>query len=359
MKNRIGYIVLLLLMLGACKPNDPLHSNFSPVENAQYFKATTETVDTTVTKYLRVATYNIKFGAGRIDMYFDCIGNRRDITEAEVKTNLDRIASALDTIDADVVFLQEVDLQSKRTAYVNQVEYLLNHTSFNEGYYASHWKSDFIPSDGLGRMNSGIAILSKLPLSDGQRIALPQMEEQSKAVRYFYLKRAILSSVVQFNGKEVVLMNTHLTAYDEENVKHKQLNLLQTYVEGFGDAPLIFGGDLNTVPPGTDKLNDFEDGVCDSLSFPDSDYAVDTGKMDVFYENWEPAISLNLYQANQSRYFTHSMDKEVLWTRKLDYLFTNMDKQANSGKSYYTKDKGGVETMSLSDHCPVSMDVKY
>src|SRR5690606_1556391 len=105
---------------------------------------------------------------------------------AEVETNLQRIADVINAVDPDVLFLEEVDVNSKRSAFVDQVQWLLDHTQLNHGAYASQWRADFVPSDGLGAMDSGNAILSRWPLDDATRFALPLREDQSALVRYFY-----------------------------------------------------------------------------------------------------------------------------------------------------------------------------
>ena len=83
--------------------------------------------------------------------------------------------------------LQEVDILSKRSGYIDQVQYLLDNTSMNYGCYASVWQADYIAFEGTGRIDMGNAILSKYELSDAERIQLRLRTDQSDLVRYFYL----------------------------------------------------------------------------------------------------------------------------------------------------------------------------
>ena len=75
--------------------------------------------------------------------------------DESVAANMAAIAEAINAMDADIVLLQEVDLESKRTGYLNQVQYLLDNTYLNYGSYASMWEADYIPSDGGAGRSGG------------------------------------------------------------------------------------------------------------------------------------------------------------------------------------------------------------
>ena len=83
------------------------------------------------------------------------------MTETETKNNLDSIVNFINQQNPDIILIQEIDISSKRSAYVDQVQYILDNTSFNYGVYASMWDADLIPSDGLGAVDVGNAIFSK------------------------------------------------------------------------------------------------------------------------------------------------------------------------------------------------------
>ncbi|HYJ08392.1 MAG TPA: endonuclease/exonuclease/phosphatase family protein, partial [Polyangiaceae bacterium] len=164
---------LVLALLGslpcAC---DPFHTGFDDLEGAVGYRSRREKPVPDASAPLRVMNYNIKFGGGRIDFFFDCFGDRVLMSKVEVLDNLSRLAEKINQYDPDVLILQEVDVNSKRDAYVDQMQWLLDHTALRYGAYASQWKADYIPSDGLGAMDSGNGILSKYPLSGAERIAL-------------------------------------------------------------------------------------------------------------------------------------------------------------------------------------------
>ncbi len=70
------------------------------------------------------------------------------------------------------------------------------------------------------------------------------------------------------------------------------------------------------------------------------------------YDDFRPAIPLDDYRSNNAPYFTHTTSADGFWNRKLDYLFTNG--HFSNGLVHQGPDSGGLETMPLSDHAPVS-----
>lgn len=111
---------------------------------------------------LLVMTWNIRFGCGTEILWFgDACGSRTVLKQSEVNSNLDRIISEINRIKPDILLLQEVDYDSKRSAYVDQMQYIMDRTYFSYGYFGTLWNSQFIPSDGLGRLNEGNTILSR------------------------------------------------------------------------------------------------------------------------------------------------------------------------------------------------------
>src|SRR5262245_41745432 len=162
-------VVPWMLVAAAC---DPFHTGFDDLERARYYQARGQRPAPEQAERLRVMNYNVKFGGGRIDFFFDCHGDRVLMRESEVIANLEALAVKIDQVDPDVLVVQEVDVNSKRAAFVDQMQWLLDHTDLDYGVYASQWKADYVPSDGIGAVDSGNGILSKYPLSGAVRIAL-------------------------------------------------------------------------------------------------------------------------------------------------------------------------------------------
>jgi len=306
-----------------------------------------------------VMNWNIKFGGARIDFFFDCFGDRVLMSRREVVDNLEQLARAIRHFDPDLLLLQEVDLNAKRSDYVDQLQYLLDHTALSYGVYASQWRADFIPSDGLGAMDDGNAILSRWPVRDARRIALARRTDQSAAERYFYLQRNILLATVDVPGAEpLVVVNMHADAYGKDGTKLEHIARFEAELDRLAaeGQRFVAGGDLNTLPPGSTKLSGFPDSVCEDESYVADDYASESEVLNDLYTKYEPYVTTDRYLADQARYFTHTVQGPQdggFWNRALDYLFTNGDFVDDSGTVHQDEASGGIETMLLSDHAPV------
>ena len=340
-----------LLFLTGC---DPFGTQFEALEDGNYFEAK-NIKDLPKTKSLKVMTYNIKFGGGRIDMFFDCHGDRVIMSEEEVTTHLQNLAKFITEQDPDIIFIQELDIDSKRSAYSDQIQYLLDNTNLNYGVYASQWKASYVPSGGkkwIGKINSGNAILSKQKLSDAKRIALPLIGEQDGLTQYFYLKRNILTASVEFDDKTIYLANTHTSAYSHDGTKKKQLDIIFEKANEFikNGNHLILAGDFNTLPPFTHNRDKFDDSACEG-EFDGDVYTGEEEYMSPFYSIMNPAISLEEYKKDNTPYYSFTSLSSGFWNRKLDYIFTSL--QIKDGKVIQNG------TMPLSDHAPVSATVNF
>jgi endonuclease/exonuclease/phosphatase family metal-dependent hydrolase len=283
------------------------------------------------------------------------------MSKDEVLANLNRLVEVIRKYDPDVLVLQEVDVNSKRDAYVDQMQWLLDHTNLRYGVYASQWKADYVPSDGLGAIDDGNGILSKYPLTGAERIALEQRTEQSGIERYFYLKRNVLRAKLEVPGKApTYVVATHSDAYSKDGTKHQHIDRFKAELDRLAaDGSTVLGiGDLNTLPPGTEKQFGFPDSVCKDEEFIADDYRAEADWLDHLYADFTPEIPLDVYQADNASYFSHSVDKNSFWNRKLDYIFTNATVVPDSGLVHQDKAHGGIDTMPLSDHAPVSVELE-
>ncbi len=338
----------LLLSVVAC---DPFRTGFDDLEEAETYVADGISEPGAPAGSLRMMTWNVKFGAGRVDFFFDCHGDRGWMDADEVYDNLAGLAQHIRDEQPDVLILNEVEVSSRRSAYIDQVQHLLDHTDLNYGAYASIWRSDFVPSDGIGKIDMGNAILSRWPLVDADRIALALIGDQDGLTQYFYLKRNLLRARVDLPGDtDVTVVATHTAAFSKDGTKKKHIDRFKAELDDLAgpDGPggiVVGGGDLNTLPPGTDKFVDFPDTVCTGDRFEADDYGEEVTWLDPLYSNYAPAIELTTYQADNAPQFTHTTDKDGFWNRKLDYLFTNA--RFSAGRTHQ-------EAMALSDHAPVS-----
>jgi endonuclease/exonuclease/phosphatase family metal-dependent hydrolase len=374
-------ILGVLLILGC---NDPFVTEFGDLEDAVMFEASN--IPFILIPYnggpLKVVTWNIRFGIARFPFFGDSCGDDVILDDATIEENMAAIADSLNVMDADIVLLQEVDVSSKRTGYMDQVQYLLDHTNLNYGCYASMWKADYIASDGIGRIDAGNAILSKYKLTDAERIQLRLRTDQDELTQYFYLRRNIVKAKIPAlaqGAQDFYAVDIHATAFATDDTKQQHIN---KYVEVLGDIDangdiFVTGGDLNSVPPGS-KYDFCLEDMCVVEQYIDKDgnemayHSIDSlnngphkegsyfnnfdNEKDLLvplYDNYVPAID-TLSGANlDAGHFTHAPSTSnhfgplVKYDRKLDYLFTNGIWDTGSGSTH----QGAWE---LSDHMPVS-----
>ncbi len=316
---------------------------------------------------IKVVTWNIRWGCGRLPWFVDSCGEMALADYESVEEIMEKIADTLNSIDADIVLLQEVDIESKRSGFMDQMQYLLNNTNLNYGAYASMMDVDFVFSDGLGRINTGNAILSKFQLTEAERIKLRLRTDQSTLVQYGYARRNILKAKIpelSQGSKDFYAVNIHATAFATDDTKKQHIN---KYVEILSDIQnnnnyFVTGGDLNSVPPGS--VIDFcESDKCDGENC-DGDYENNEAYHGSYFEHFEgePEIlvplynsydaAINLADANLPVHYSHAPStsferNNIKYDRKLSYLFTNKNWIIEKSITHQS-------AWEISDHMPIS-----
>lgn len=348
-----------LLFLSAC---EPLATSFKDVEDAFMYTKSDKVAPPLPDSTLKVMTWNIRFGIGRQPWFGDACGDNTVFRKEEVIPGLEAIVKRIKEVKPDILFLQECDIKSKRTDYIDELQYILDNTYFNYAAYVSEWKSEFIPSDGLGRMDMGLVILSPWPITDAKRINLATRGDQAGIVNYFYLHSCIITGKVKIPGfKEIPLLNIHASAFATDDTKQKHFEEFKAEMDKLNAAGEYFisGGDLNELPPGSDSTDFCYEDMCPGESFHQpgddpqhkdgSNYTPEVTWLSPIYSAYKCAFPLNEFQQNQPAHFTHTTRPEHAWDRTLDYLFTNYRWRAGSAVTHqeFTKE---------SDHAPVSAE---
>ena len=350
------FILLPLFFIFLMISCDPLVTEFSSKESPKEY--TSKILVSPPNKdTLTVVTWNIRFGIGRANWFGDSCGELVIFDDEKIKNGLELLALKIAEIDADILLLQEVDIDSKRSSYIDQVQWLLDHTSMNYGVYASMWEVQFVPSDGLGRVNSGNAILSKWPLSEAERIQLSLRGDQDALTKAFYVRRNVLKAVVNYPGNPFWAVGIHASAFSNDDTKQKQFLEFKDVLDEINAKGELFvaGGDLNELPPGATKNNYCDEDRClDELPESDEgcDFSNETIWISPLYNAYTPSVSLVDYLQNENMYFTHASthnanDERYQWNRKLDYLFTNTSWVPRSERTHQ-------EAQLESDHVAVS-----
>ncbi len=350
-------LVLVSLPFISC---EPLVTEFDNTEDAVMYVASEINSTSSDPDTITVMTWNIRFGAGRLPWFGDCCGDRVILTEGEVYGHLNAIADKIVECDPDIVLLQEVDRCSKRTDYIDQIRWLLENTKLNYAVYASNWKAQFIPSDGLGRIDMGNVIMSRWEIAEAERIQLPLRGDQDALTQYFYLRRNILRAKISIPElDDFYAVNVHTAAFSTDDTKLSHIDRFKQLLDNLSSSGYQFvaGGDLNELPPGSEITDYCLKDMCEGESFHNpgddpfhkegSNFTDEQDWLSPLYNSYQSAIDLDDYRLDNTLYFTHSVGPDTVWDRKLDYLFTNGNWLLDLSITHQ-------EARHLSDHAPVT-----
>lgn len=202
---------------------------------------------------VRVISWNIGYGAlgAKQDFFMDGGTMVRPENKAAVEENLTGIADFIKAHEADMWFLQELDVGSARSFYVDESRFLLQATALG-GNFACNYKSLFVPFPfpPLGRVVGGLATFTQFVPKSSIRYSLPVPFKWP--VRLANLKRCLLVNRFPLaSGKELVAVNLHLEAYDEGEGKAAQTKALMDFLTAEYEKGnyVIAGGDFNQTFP--------------------------------------------------------------------------------------------------------------
>ena len=202
---------------------------------------------------LKVLTWNCGYGAlgDNADFFMDGGSGVMTADEDRVERNLSGIEKEIERADPDILMLQEIDEDSKRSHNIDQVERLRSRLEGYTSAFAYNYKVDFVPFPvpPLGRVNSGIITFSDYPMQNCERLQLPC--PFSWPVRTANLKRSLLVTRIPVEGSaaELVLVNLHLEAYDSGEGKIAQTKMLAEFLNKEHEKGnfVIAGGDFNQI----------------------------------------------------------------------------------------------------------------
>ena len=207
-------------------------------------------------------TYNIGFGAYDHNYsFFMDTGTMKDVTPVKGKSsrgsskenvlrNTNGSTNIIKELSTDFALLQEVDVKATRSYNINQKETIENALNnygsvFTLNFHAPYMLYPF--NEPHGNVKSGLLTLSKYNISSATRISYPV--DTSFLTKFFDLDRCFtITRYKVSNGKELVLINNHMSAYDEGGtIRAKQLQVLNKTMKQEYDKGnyVIIGGDFN------------------------------------------------------------------------------------------------------------------
>ncbi|TYB82661.1 MAG: hypothetical protein FXF54_14010 [Kosmotoga sp.] len=169
---------------------------------------------------LTVMTYNIRHGLGIDDVF-----------------NFSRVVKTIKEVDPDILILNEVDQGNPRSGEMYQAEIIAEELDMNYFFSPTEDKSDY-----------GNAILSKFPIKEEFDFVLPQPEWM------LAVDRGCAAIITEIEGKEVLVMGTHLGLGGIMEVQRELRGILEVYYK-YKNTPTIIAGDFNA------ELFDLQYGV--------------------------------------------------------------------------------------------------
>lgn len=216
---------------------------------------------------LTLLTWNIGFGCfdEHADFFKDGGTKVFPAGKDAVKNNIRQIGSRIASLAPDAVFLQEADQHSFRSHGIDEVSALAFSAAKGAGSvytaFAENFNVFFVPYPvpPIGHVESGIVTISRWKLQEALRLSLPCPFRWP--VRTCNLKRCLLLARIPVEdaegvrtGRDLVLVNLHLEAYDDGEGKRAQTRALMDVLErerAKGNY-VIAGGDFNQSFSDTD-----------------------------------------------------------------------------------------------------------
>ena len=298
----------------------------------------------------KIMTWNTGYGGlgDDQDFFMDGGKNVNPNDKKRVESNLQFMVDKVNENNPDILFLQELDYNSKRSFRIDERE-VYTKGLINDKYmssFALNFKAGYVPYpvfNSIGKVNAGISTYSKYKLETSERIQLPV--PFSWPLSMFNLKRCLLVNKIKIKNtdKYLVVVNLHLEAYDSGEGKIAQTKKLKELLDKEVAAGnyVIAGGDFNQSFSNVDQKNYTKENSA-----------------------WKPGI----IEASDFENYNMMMDNTSPTCRSLEFPYVGADK---SKFTYYLIDgfivSKNIDVLSIktidydfssTDHNPVLMNVK-
>ncbi len=294
---------------------------------------------------LNLYIWNIGYaGLGKESDFFLDGGQQTRVTEELTNKNLTGIKNTIaEWDDADFVLIQEVDEIAKRSYLVNQF------TSIEEslpeswaGILAYNFIVKFVPVPmfkPLGKVKAGLATYTPYEATEMTRYQFPGNFSWPK--RIFFLDRCFLVTRHTYKGKDLVVINTHNSAYDDGSLKQMQMQFLKEYISDEYEKGnyVIIGGDWNQCPYGYD-----------CYSGQNKDIGIDQNhiEQDFMPDGWKWSYDES---TRTNRKLSTSYVEGETFTTIIDFFLTSPNIEI-------IEVKGQELSFEYSDHQPVKLSIK-
>lgn len=330
-------LVLLLLWMAGGLQSEATHE-VQPVDYAPGAEAAV------ATSTLTVMTWNVAWGFG-----WGSEGSHKPTGkkgQGDIEHALVKMGEAMKAHRADVVLLQEIDFDAKRSFHLDEGEILARASGLRYFAPAVSWRANYIPfpywpmDAHFGAMKSGGGILSRFPITEASVQLLPKPPKNPFIYNWFYLFRYLQRVVIQVGDQPIEVFNMHLDAFHLDN-REQQATMVVDRVRKAQPAHVIVGGDLNTVPPESSLKHGYPDE-------DHTDHRTDQTLSTFRGLGFTPAVNAEQFRSDEERFFTFPAHAP---NRQLDHLFFSPGFRVKSAR--VLRDVGDP-----SDHLPLVAEVE-
>ncbi|WP_421918946.1 endonuclease/exonuclease/phosphatase family protein [Marinifilum sp.] len=196
---------------------------------------------------LHVMTYNIGYLSG--------MTNNQPVRAAKkwYDDNLQHVINELGNLNVDIVAMQEIDFNSKRSYYLDQNKEIANGL-FTYSATAVNWDKKYVPFPywpirvNFGKVLSGQSVMSKYEIVNHERNVLKRVESNPFYYDAFYLDRLAQLVRCKHPIKDFTLINIHVEAFDQATRIDQLKSVLKLVKSEAQNSPVIVLGDFNSDP---------------------------------------------------------------------------------------------------------------
>ncbi|PTA68937.1 endonuclease/exonuclease/phosphatase family protein [Deinococcus arcticus] len=270
---------------------------------------------------LKVLSWNVQYLAGRGYVFFyDTLagdGPHTRPTPESLARTLDEVVAVIRQENPDLLLLQEVDQDSKRTDYADQLAQLQARLG---GAYpcaasAYYHRAAFVPHPKImGKVGLSLVTLSRYRLERATRHALPRICGDPLTVA-FNFRRAVLGVTLPVRGgAPLTAYQTHMDAFAQG------CDTMQKQVAAIGEllratpGPWLMGGDFNLL--GTA-------GAYTRLRERERAYFNPETELKPLMDAYDAFPNEAQIDTGEARYFTHFPNDPAVGRpdRTIDYFF--------------------------------------
>jgi len=283
--------------------------------------------DNNIGDTISVMTYNIGWLSGMTNNL------PIDRTVEMYKDNLNQVADFLTSNRSNIIAFQEIDVYADRSFRYNQPDSLAEKIGYKYKGLAVNWDKMYVPFPGVNpkyffkTVVSAQCVLSDLEIIENTAEKLIKPINAPFYYNAFYLDRLIQKTIIKTSKGNLMVLNVHLEAFDEET----RINHISRTIEVFDSyrkkMPTLLVGDFNSPQWSEQGRNKILNKLFEM-------------------DNVANAIPDSIYNINKKRFNTFSSGNPSV---KIDFIFynSNMIKKIDSDVMQ--------EIGSPSDHLPVWM----